>query len=91
MGYPYFIGRMEEKYHPEYNDSGSSCGIKRHIHFDAYTDLEFNKNYSFELCWTDAFTDKEWNKYIDNIMCLFCDYKSKFSNFIKDKKKQAKN
>ena len=91
MGYPIFYGKMEEKYYPEYSDSGDSCGIKRSIHFDAYTELEFKSNYSFELCFKEAFTDKEWNKYLDNIMCLFCDYKSNFPDFIKDKKKQAKN
>ena len=91
MGYPIFYGKMEEKYYPEYNDSDDSCGVKRSIHFDAHTELQFKDNYSFEYCWKEAFTDKEWNKYLDNIMCLFCDYKSNFSDFIKDKKKQAKN
>lgn len=91
MGYPVFYGKMEEKYYPEYSDSGDSCGIKRSIHFDAYTELEFKSNYSLEFCFKEAFTDKEWNKYLDNIMCLFCDYKSNFPDFIKDKKKQAKN
>ena len=90
MGYPIFYGKMEEKYYPEYNDSDDSCGVKRSIHFDAHTELQFKENYSFEYCWKEAFTDKEWNKYLDNIMCLFCDYKSNFSDFIKDKKKQAK-
>ena len=91
MGYPIFYGKMEEKYYPEYNDSDDSCGVKRSIHFDAHTELQIKSNYSFEYCWKEAFTDKEWNKYLDNIMCLFCDYKSNFSDFIKDKKKQAKN
>ena len=91
MGYPIFYGKMEEKYYPEYNDSDDSCGVKRSIHFDAHTELQFKDNYSFEYCWKEAFTDKEWNKYLDNIMCLFCDYKSNFPDFIKDKKKQAKN
>ena len=91
MGYPIFYGKMEEKYYPEYNDSDDSCGVKRSIHFDAHTELQFKDNYSFEYCWKEAFTDKEWNKYLDNIMCLFCDYKSNFSDFIKDKKNQAKN
>ena len=91
MGYPIFYGKMEEKYYPEYNDSDDSCGVKRSIHFDAHTDLQFKENYSFEYCWKEAFTDKEWNKYLDNIMCLFCDYKSNFSDFIKDKKNQTKN
>ena len=91
MGYPEFYGRMEEKYYPEYNDSDDSCGVKRSIHIDAHTELQYNQNYSYEYCWKDAFTDKEWNKYLDNIMCLFCDYKSNFLDFIKDKKKQAKN
>ena len=90
MGYPIFYGKMEEKYYPEYNDSDDSCGVKRSIHFDAHTELQIKSNYSFEYCWKEAFTDKEWNKYLDNIMCLFCDYKSNFSDFIKDKKKQAK-
>ena len=91
MGYPIFYGKMEEKYYPEYNDSDDSCGVKRSIHFDAHTELQFKENYSFEYCWKEAFTDKEWNKYLDNIMCLFCDYKSNFSDFIKDKKNQTKN
>ena len=91
MGYPIFYGKMEEKYYPEYNDSDDSCGVKRSIHFDAHTELQFKDNYSFEYCWKEAFTDKEWNKYLDNIMCLFCDYKSNFSDFIKDKKNQTKN
>ena len=91
MGYPIFYGKMEEKYYPEYNDSDDSCGVKRSIHFDAHTELQFKDNYSFEYCWKEAFTDKEWNKYLDNIMCLFCDYKSNFSDFIKDKKNLAKN
>ena len=90
MGYPRFYGKMEEKYYPEYNDSDDSCGVKRSIHFDSHTELQFKANYSFEYCWKEAFTDKEWNKYLDNIMCLFCDYKSNFPDFIKDKKKQAK-
>jgi len=91
MGYPVFYGKMEEKYYPEYNDSDDSCGVKRHIHFDAHTELQYKKNYSYEYCWKEAFTDKEWNKYLDNILCLFCNYKSNFPDFIKDKKKQAKN
>ena len=91
MGYPRFYGKMEEKYYPEYNDSDDSCGVKRSIHFDAHTELQFKGNYSFEYCWKEAFTDKEWNKYLDNIMCLFCDYKSNFLDFIKDKKNQTKN
>ena len=91
MGYPIFYGKMEEKYYPEYNDSDDSCGVKRSIHFDAHTELQIKDNYSFEYCWKEAFTDKEWNKYLDNIMCLFCDYKSNFLDFIKDKKNQTKN
>ena len=81
MGYPIFYGKMEEKYYPEYNDSDDSSGVKRSIHFDARTELQFKDNYSFEYCWKEAFTDKEWNKYLDNIMCLFCDYKYKFFRF----------
>lgn len=88
MGYPIFFGNMEEKYYPEYNDSDDSCGVKRSIHIDSHTELQFNSNYSFDYCWKEAFTDKEWDKYLVNIMCLFCDYKSNFSDFIKDKKKQ---
>ena len=91
MGYPVFFGKMEEKYYPENNDSDDSCGVKRSIHFDSHTELRFKANYSFEYCWKEAFTDKEWNKYLDNIMCLCCNYKSNFPDFIKDKKKQAKN
>ena len=90
MGYPAFYGKMEEKYYPEYNDSDDSCGVKRSIHIDSHTELQFKKNNSFEYCWKEAFTDKEWNKYLDNIMCLFCDYKSNFPDFIKDKKKRKR-
>ena len=81
---------MEEIYHASYNDSDESCGVKRSIHFHSSTKLSLKINYSFEYYWKEAFTDKEWNKYIDNIMCLFCDYKSNFIDFIKDKKKQVK-
>ena len=89
-GYPAFYGKMEEKYYPEYSDSGDSCGVKKNIHFDAHIELELKAS-TFEFAWILAFTDKKWNKYLDNLMCLFCDYKSIFSDFIKDKKKQAKN
>ena len=78
---------MKEKYFASYNDTWESCGVKRKIHFDSHTELSLKKDYSIEWCWKEAFTDKEWNKYIDNIMCLFCDYKSNFLDFIKNKKK----
>ena len=80
---------MEKKYHGSYTDSGSSCGIKRNIHINAWTELVFKKNNVIEVCWKEAFTDKEWNEHLGKLGCLFCKYKSNFIDFIRDKKKQA--
>ncbi len=90
-GYPVFYGKIEVKTYYDYSDSDDSCGVKRSIHFGEHTEIEFKSNDSFEFCFKEAFTDKEWNKYLDNLKCLFCDYKSNFSDFIKDKKNLAKN
>ena len=86
----YWYGKMEKIHHGSYTDSGSSCGIKRHIHIDSWTESVFKKNDSIEWCWKEAFTDKEWNENMGKLMCLFCDYKSDFIDFILAKKKQAK-
>ena len=88
-GYPAFYGKMEEKYYPEYSDSGDSCGVKKHIHFEAHIELELKAS-TFEFAWILAFTDKKWNKYLDNLMCLFCDYKSIFSDLLRIRKNKLK-
>ena len=92
--YPAFMshwyGKAEEVYYRSYTDSDDSCGIKRNIHISSHTEIRFIKSDSIESCWKEAMTDKEWNKYL-GIDCLYCDYKSNFLDFIKDKKKLAKN
>ena len=86
----YWYGKTEEVHHGSYTDSGSSCGIKRNIHIDSWTELVFKKNDSIESCWKEAFTEKQWNDNMGNIGCLFCGYLSNFIDFIKAKRRQAK-
>ena len=77
----YWYGRIEESFHPSDTDSEDSCGIKRHIHLESWTEHIWIKNDSIESCWKEAFTDKEWNKYF-KISCGNCKYKSNFLDFI---------
>ena len=86
---PWWCGTMKEIYYGSYTDSGSSCGIKRHIHIKSWTKLVFKKNNSIEVCWREALTDKEWNEKLGILGCLYCDYKSNFIDFIRIKKSQA--
>ena len=86
---PWWCGTMKEIYYGSYTDSGSSCGIKRHIHINHHTKLDFKKNNSIEVCWREALTDKEWNEKLGILGCLYCDYKSNFIDFIRIKKSQA--
>ena len=81
---------MEKKHHGSYTDSGTSCGVKRNIHISSWTESVFKKNDSIESCWKEAFTDKKWNENLGKLSCLFCDYKSNFIDFIRAKKRQAK-
>ena len=86
----YWFGKMEKIHHGSYTDSGSSCGVKRHIHIDSWTESVFKENDSIESCWKEAFTDKKWNENMGKLSCLFCRYKSNFIDFIRDKRRQAK-
>ena len=86
----YWYGKMEKKHHGSYTDSGTSCGVKRNIHISSWTESVFKKNDSIESCWKEAFTDKKWNENLGKLSCLFCDYKSNFIDFIRAKKRQAK-
>ena len=90
----HWYGKMETIYHGSFTDSGESCGVKRNIHVPASKRLSFKKNDSIESCWKEAFTDKEWDKALGKslgeLMCLFCNYKSNFIDFIKATKSQTK-
>ena len=90
----HWYGKMETICHGSFTDSGESCGVKRNIHVPASKRLSFKKNDSIESCWKEAFTDKEWDKALGKslgeLMCLFCNYKSNFIDFIKATKSQTK-
>ena len=81
---------MKKKHYGSYTDSGSSFGIKRHIHISSWTESVFKNNDSIESCWKEAFIDKKWNENLGKLSCLFCKYQSNFIDFIRVKKRQAK-
>ena len=86
----YWYGKMEKVHHDSWTDSGTSCGIKRNIHIGSWTESVFKKNDSIESCWKEAFTEKKWNENMGKFGCLFCGYLSNFIDFIKAKRRQAK-